>query len=69
MPDSRKEKLLQALIDERARLLNSRGASTEHDAAIEYLQTGKTDVSPDDDEMLYAVMEDFDCICSDYGIE
>jgi hypothetical protein len=63
----RKLKLIEALKEERERFFQ-RGISTlEHDIVIEYLETGKTDEDPDEYELLDAVMNDFDCVCSDYG--
>ncbi len=61
----RKLKLIEALKEERKRFQNN---ITEHDIAIEYLETGKTDEDPEEYELLDAVMNDFDCTCSDYGV-
>lgn len=64
----RKLKLIEKLKEERERF-SQRGQSTlEHDIAIEYLETGKTDEDPDEYELLDAVMNDFDCLCSDYEV-
>ncbi len=63
----RKLKLIEALKEERARFEKNNQSTLEHDIAIEYLETGKTDEDPDEYELLDAVMNDFDCVCSDYG--
>ncbi len=63
----RKLKLIEALKEERERFLKRGQSTLEHDIAIEYLETGKTDEDPDEYELLDAVMNDFDCVCSDYG--
>lgn len=64
----RKLKLLEALKKERERFLQIGHIALEHDIAIEYIETGKTDEDPDEYELLDAIMNDFDCVCSDYGI-
>lgn len=64
----RKKKLIDALIKERE-LFKERGQSTlNHDCAIEFLETGKTDKNPEDFDLLDAAMNDFDCLCSDYEV-
>jgi hypothetical protein len=63
----RKLKLIEALKKERERFLQRGQSTLEHDIAIEYLEIGKTDEDPDEYELLDAVMNDFDCVCSDYG--
>lgn len=66
---TKKEKLAEALKLERERFA-SRGQSTkEHDIAIDYLISGSTNKDCDDWELLDACMNDFDCTCSDYGVE
>lgn len=66
--DERKQKLINALKVERGHF-EARGQSTlEHDVAIEYLETGRTDEDPDEFELLDACMNDFDIACSDYGV-
>jgi hypothetical protein len=62
------KKLVDALKIERARFKKDRQSTLEHDVAIEYLETGWTDKNPDKFELLDAVMNDFDTICSDYGV-
>jgi hypothetical protein len=64
--DKRKQKLIDALKAERGRF-KVRGQNTvEHDVAIEYLETGKTDKDPDEFELLDACMNDYDTTLSDY---
>jgi hypothetical protein len=65
---NKKEKLIEALEKERQRFVDGGHSTLDHDVAIEYLKTGKTDKNPDNYEMLDAVMHDFDCVCSDYDI-
>ena len=61
--DERKQKLIDALKIERGHF-EARGQSIlEHDVAIEYLETGRTD----EFELLDACMNDYDIMCSDYG--
>lgn len=65
--DKRKQKLIDALKVERGNF-EARGQSTlDHDAAIEYLETGKTDKDPDEFELLDACMYDYEIMLSDYG--
>lgn len=65
--EERKQKLIDALKVERGRF-ESRGQSTlEHDVAIEYLETGRTNEDPYEFELLDVCMNDFDTVCSDYG--
>lgn len=40
----------------------------DYDAAISYLRTGKIPKKYQDNELLMGVIEDFDMMCSDYGI-
>lgn len=66
--DERKLKLIDALKVERGHFV-SRGQSTlDHDVAIKYLETGRTDEDPDDFELLDAAMNDYDTMCSDYDV-
>jgi len=66
--DERKQRLIDALKHERG-LFVLRGQSTrEHDLAIKYLETGKTDADPQDFELLDAVMNDCDTMYYDYGV-
>lgn len=63
----RKLKLIEALKEERARFEKNNQSTLEHDIAIEYLETGKTEEDTDEYELMDAVINDFDCVCSDYG--
>ena len=65
--EERKQKLIEALKAERLRFMQRGGDSTEHDIAIDYLIKGKTSSNPNSWELLDAVMNDFDTVCSDYG--
>lgn len=67
--NEQKEKLIEALKEERLQFVKRGADPTEHDIAIDYLITGKTSYSPDKWELLDAVMNDFDCICADYGVK
>lgn len=35
---------------------------------LNILKLVKTDQDPDENELLDTVMNDFDCVCSDYGV-
>ncbi len=62
----RKQKLIDALKVERGHF-EKRGQSTlEHDVAIEYLETGRTDEDPDEYELLDACINDYETMLSDY---
>jgi hypothetical protein len=66
-----KQKLIDALEAER-KLFNGRGQlTTNHDAALFYLKNGTlpTGVKAEDYDLLDAAVNDFDCLCSDYGIK
>jgi hypothetical protein len=65
--DERKQKLIQALKDERLRFVKRGSDPTEHDIAIDYLINGKTSSNPDKWELLDACMNDYDMMLSDYG--
>ncbi len=63
----RKQKLIDALKVERGHF-EKRGHSTlEHDVAIEYLETGRTDEDPDEYELLDACINHYETMLSDYG--
>ena len=66
--DERKQNLINALKIERARFESLPQGTLEHDIAIEYLETGATDESPEEYELLDAVMNDYETVCSDYGV-
>ena len=40
----------------------------DYDAAINYLRTGAKPYGYENNELLVDIIEDFDTICSDYGI-
>lgn len=70
-----KEKLIKALQEERERFLNRQQDTLQHDVTIMYLETDKLpvdiksvdEVNPDNYELLDAAINDFECLCSDYG--
>ena len=64
--DDKKIKLIKALKEERSRFAQRDQCTLEHDIAIEYLETGRTDEDPDEFELLDAVMNDYEMTCSDY---
>jgi hypothetical protein len=65
--DERKQKLIDALKVERGDF-EARGQSTlEHDIAIQYLETGRTDEDPKEFELLEACIYDYNTMLSDYG--
>lgn len=66
MNTKRKEKLIEALILER-NLFSQRGQdTTEHDIAIDFLLSGSTKHNVDKWDLLDAVVNDFETVCSDY---
>ena len=65
--EEKKKKLLKALKAEKERLSELHGTFTENDQAIAYLETGILIEDYENDEALCEVVEDFDCICSDYA--
>lgn len=67
MNKEKKQKLIEALKAERLRFAERGQDTTEHDIAIQYLMLGTTSCNPDKWELLDAVMNDFDTICSDYN--
>ena len=65
--EERKQKLIDALKVERGHF-EKRGQSTlEHDVAIEYLETGRTDKDPYHYELLDACINDYKTMLSCYG--
>lgn len=64
--ETKKQLLIEALKQERLRFSNRGQSTLEHDIAIDYLETGTTNEDPDEFELLDAVMNDFDFVCSDY---
>lgn len=67
MNEERKQKLIEALKDERLRFAELGYNTIEHDIVIEFLQFGKTTHNPNEFELLDAVIHDFDTVCFDYG--
>jgi hypothetical protein len=67
--ETKKERLIKALNEERERFKNRGQSTKEHDIAIDYLISGSTNKDSDDWELLDACMNDFETTCSDYGVE
>jgi hypothetical protein len=63
----RKQKLIKALEAERMLFVKRGADTTEHDVAIDYLTSGKTNMNPEKFELLDACMNDYHTILSDYG--
>lgn len=66
--EERKLNLINALKDERSRFEKNGHDTTEHDVAINYLETGETDESPENFDLLDAIMNDYLTTCSDYSV-
>jgi len=66
--EEKKLKLIEALKEERKSFKMLELDTTEHDIAIQYLQIGQTSANPDKWGLLDSVMNDFETVCSDYGI-
>jgi hypothetical protein len=64
-----KEKLIEELKKERERFLNRNQDTIEHDLTIKYLQTGILPRNWEDYELLGAAKDDFNTLCSDYGVK
>jgi hypothetical protein len=65
----KKAKLIEALQAERALFDKRHQDTTDHDVAINYLKHGVLpSMGIDQFEILDACINDFDCICSDYGV-
>ena len=67
MDIKRKEKLINALKSERDRFFKRGQDTLEHDIAIQYLERGLTEENELDWELLDAVINDFETVCSDYN--
>ena len=64
----KKLKLIEALEKERALFDKRHQDTTEHDVEINYLKHGVLpSMGVDQFELLDAVVNDFDTVCSDYG--
>lgn len=63
----KKQRLAEALKEEYERLINRGNInSKDYSLAIKYLETGEYPRHYNDFDLLYACIEDFDCIYSDY---
>ncbi len=72
--ENRKIKLEEALLDEFNRLkdhpdFDAENQKEDYMLAIEYLNTGDYPGNYDEHDLLYACIEDFELMCSDYGIK
>lgn len=66
----KKQRLIEALKKERDRMSEKFGTNPrEHNLAIEYLETGKTDEDPDKHDLLDAAMNDYETLASDYDVD
>ena len=66
--DLKKQKLIDALKVERDWFEKSGHSTIEHDVAIAYLESGSYNENPDYYELLDACINDYDTVCSDYGV-
>lgn len=65
--EDKKQKLAEALKEEYDRLAYiGRLNKQDYDLAINYLETGDYPGNYDEYDLLYACIEDFDQMCSDY---
>lgn len=64
-----KDRLRQALQTERDRFAVGGYDTLDHDLAIKYLADGIKPIAWERHELLAAVIEDFDTVCSDYDID
>ena len=63
---SKKNKLIIALEEERAVSDKNGYDTTDHDYAIHYLKTGEVKDTDEIYEILYACINDYELLCSDY---
>jgi hypothetical protein len=68
MSADRKARLKEALKNERSRFLVMGMETENHDIAIAYLENGFTAHSMRDSDLLEAIMNDFETMCSDYDV-
>lgn len=68
MDKEKSMKLIRALELEKTNLAEMGVDTTEHDIAIEFLLLGQTKYNPDQWQLPDAVMNDFDTVCTDYGV-
>jgi len=71
--ESKKLLLAKALKEEKERLpeysiFGEKNDTKDYDKAIEYLKTGKIPKNYENSELLIGVIDDFDMMCSDYGV-
>jgi hypothetical protein len=67
--ENRKQKLAEALKEEYQRLVDKGNLNSEdYSLAIKYLETGEYPRYYNDFDMLFACIEDFEMMCSDYNI-
>lgn len=66
--DERKQKLIEALKEERQRFIDNGHNTTEHDVTLKYLETGSYNVNPDKYPLLDACINDYETTLSDYGV-
>jgi len=65
----RKQKLAEALKEEYERLVDRGNLNSEdYSLAIKYLETGDYPGNYDEYDLLYACIEDFEQMCSDYDV-
>ena len=71
--NERKLALAKALKKEKDRLpdismFGDDNNKSDYDKAIKYLETGKKPIDYEDSELLVGVIDDFEIMCSDYGV-
>jgi len=71
--ETRKTALANALKEEKERLpeysaFGEKNDTKDYDKAIKYLETGEVPNSYEDSELLIGVIDDFEMMCSDYGV-
>lgn len=64
----KKQRLIEAIKEEKNHFENNHLDTEEHEVVLSYLINGKSNKDPYKYELLDAAMNDFDCLCSDYGI-
>jgi len=65
----KKLKLIEELIKERKSFADRQHDTTNHDMAIAWLRFDVTPSNPEQYELLDAVMNDFETVCSDYNLK
>jgi len=74
MEDDRKQRLAIALEKEKNNLpeyniFGSKNDTSGYDDAIEYLKTGNKPYNYEDNDLLLCCVDNFEMMCSDYGID